>query len=297
MRTVIFAIENIRASFGSTQITIFANILIEKKNILILSILLIILFISHFPFLEADPARSISFSRGPFTDEGLNTSQLRNFINHKYLDLTECDNLLKTPLFNSVLYFPLLIFGTGHLIARLTILISTLLLLMSYGEQKHLMNIAIVLVLTTFTQANIFQFTHFSLAEMLCVSFVLAAIAFYYRSRISCGNNSKKKIHILVAAIFITASFLAKIQFAYLLIFFPLALLIEIILFKTPVKKTVPFIAITSMMSVAVLVLFLLFIYLPFREEFAKVLLYQSGGFEISTNLWEYLKFNLILYA
>jgi hypothetical protein len=54
----------------------------------------------HLPFIHADPDSEVSTrSRGAWTDEGLNTVQIRNYVNHGYLSMDECDNLIKTPLF------------------------------------------------------------------------------------------------------------------------------------------------------------------------------------------------------
>jgi len=69
-----------------------------------------LLLVAHLPFLDADPDINISYSRGPFTDEGLNTIQIRNLVNHGELNIEECDNLLKTPLFNFSLLIPFTIF-------------------------------------------------------------------------------------------------------------------------------------------------------------------------------------------
>ncbi len=91
--------------------------------------LLLLVFVLHLPFLTADPDYYLSDSRDAFTDEGLNTSQLRNYINHGQLDINECDNLIKTPLFNGLLFLPLKILGTQHIVARITILLSIMLLL------------------------------------------------------------------------------------------------------------------------------------------------------------------------
>ncbi|MBA2423286.1 MAG: hypothetical protein H0V61_08690, partial [Chitinophagales bacterium] len=85
---------------------------------------LLLMVLLHLPFLHADPDINLTKSRDAFTDEGLNTSQLRNYVNHHYLDFMECDNLVKTPLFNATLYIPLKIFGTKLIIARLVVLIA-----------------------------------------------------------------------------------------------------------------------------------------------------------------------------
>jgi hypothetical protein len=84
--------------------------------------LLLLLVILQVPFLNADPDLFLSHSRDAHSDEGLNTIQLRNYVNHGYLDPWECDNLMKNPLFNLILFLPFTIFGTKLIVARLTVL-------------------------------------------------------------------------------------------------------------------------------------------------------------------------------
>ena len=68
-----------------------------KNSKLLFFIILGLIFLAHLPFIGADPDRNMAVGRGPFTDEGLNTSQVRNWVNQGELNLSECDNLLKTP--------------------------------------------------------------------------------------------------------------------------------------------------------------------------------------------------------
>jgi len=65
--------------------------------------LLLFIVVLQIPFLQADPDLYLSHSCDAHSDEGLNTIQLRNYINQGYLDAWECDNLMKNPLFNLVL--------------------------------------------------------------------------------------------------------------------------------------------------------------------------------------------------
>ena len=84
----------------------------------------------HLPFLMSDPDPVVSeLSRGPWTDEGLNTIQVRNFINHGYLSLSECDNLIKTPFFGFVLVPFYSLPGTDIWVGRAVVLGAVLLVL------------------------------------------------------------------------------------------------------------------------------------------------------------------------
>ena len=70
------------------------------RNILFLVLAIgIVMFSLTVPFLLADPDIDISSSRDANTDEGLNTCQIRNFVNHNDLTLQKSDNFVKTPLF------------------------------------------------------------------------------------------------------------------------------------------------------------------------------------------------------
>src|SRR5947209_5150413 len=75
-------------------------------------------------FLKADPDSSINYnSRDVWTDEGLGTSQVRNFINHHGFDTQESANLVKTPLFSFSLIPFFLLWGTHLWVSRLFVLL------------------------------------------------------------------------------------------------------------------------------------------------------------------------------
>src|SRR5438552_358421 len=135
-----------------------------KQFRFVATISIALLFLLHLPFLNADPDYFLSDSRDAFTDEGLNTSQLRNYINHNYLDLSECDNLVKTPLFNLLLYLPLKLFGTHLFIARLTILLLLIASLIFISCQEYFSRLTILLIATTLIQYYVFQYSHYSLS-------------------------------------------------------------------------------------------------------------------------------------
>jgi hypothetical protein len=265
----------------------------QQRNFLILVSLLALLFVSHTPFIGADPDIDISFSRGPFTDEGLNTIQLRNFIDHGNLDIDECDNLLKTPLLNLFLSFPFLLLGTDLETGRLAILYIVLALFLVYRLRPRLQPYAIVFVLIALWQYHVFHFTHFSLSEMLCVGLIIASIPIYYGARVSLSGDASRRKQIILASLLVSATFLFKIQFLYLLVLFPSAMILEMILFRRSNKKIGGFIFQSSTVSVILLLIFILAWYLPFRTEFEKIMAGQSGVFEVSGKSWEYFKFNL----
>ena len=193
----------------------------KYKTPLIAFICLVALFALHFPFLHSDPDVNLSIGRDAFTDEGLNTSQLRNYINHDYLSFDESDNLIKSPLFNLLLFFPLKFFGTHLFVARLTILISFLLILLLLSMNESFGKIIPALFITTLIQYYVFQYSHFSLAEMLCVALIIAGIFFLFQFL-----RQQQSSQLLFAAFFLSATYFAKIQFAYVIVLIPHALIL-----------------------------------------------------------------------
>jgi hypothetical protein len=184
--------------------------------------LILLLLAAHLPFITADPDINISFSRGPFTDEGLNAIQVRNWVNHGYLDMDECDNLLKTPLLGFTLVLPYKIFGASLAVSRLTVLLLLLLaLLWICSDRKHRLFLFIFILITLF-QYQVFQFSHFSLAEMLAAGSVLLAIHYFARSLDIQFNKRSRQHYAILAAVFISLSYYFKIQFIYTVVLIPL---------------------------------------------------------------------------
>src|SRR5687767_14164908 len=91
-------------------------------------VLWVILFFLHIPFITADPDINLSIGRDAHTDEGLYSYQVRNFINHGSWTLQTSDCLLKTPLFELLLLPPLGIFGTKRAVARIFVLLLSLII-------------------------------------------------------------------------------------------------------------------------------------------------------------------------
>lgn len=153
-----------------------------KINKSLFLIILGLVFIAHFPFIGADPDRNMAVGRGPFTDEGLNTSQVRNWVNQGDLSLNECDNLLKTPLLGFPLAVTYKIFGVSHEVSRLHVLILGFLALLLVGMDEKNRLMIIIFSLITLLQYQVFQSSHFSMAEMLSVAAILLSIHYLVRS-------------------------------------------------------------------------------------------------------------------
>ncbi len=171
----------------------------------------------HLPFLISDPDPMVSeLSRGPWTDEGLNTIQIRNFVNHGYLSLSECDNLIKTPFFGFVLVPFYSLLGTDIWVGRAVVLGAVLLVLFLLLVYQPTRTFAVAFAFLGLLQFHLFHYTHYSMAEMMGVAFILLGI---FMMRLA-YEKEQLSWHILAASAFGLA-FLSKVTFAYAL-FIPL---------------------------------------------------------------------------
>src|ERR1051325_7282945 len=153
----------------------------KKRNRVVALASIVLLFLLHLPFLHSDPDYFLSIGRDAFTDEGLSTSQLRNFINHGYFNLNECDNAIKTPLFNLILFLPLKFFGTHLIVARITILLVLIVALLFLLKENYFAKLVPFLFITMLLQFYVFQYSHFALSEMLSIICILIGILFTFR--------------------------------------------------------------------------------------------------------------------
>lgn len=188
-------------------------------------IIWVVFFIMQWPFIQADPLVALSHSRDAFTDEGLNTSQVRNWANYGTWDVWECDNLIKNPLFNALLALPFKVFGTSWLTARLTVLFTILLLFLFASSLKSTEGIMHVFFLFVFTQFHAFHYAHFSMAEMVAVACVVAAMASWITYAVQHHFYCKQPYWLYISLIFATAAWWLKVQFAYLILLIPVSTL------------------------------------------------------------------------
>jgi len=266
----------------------------SKTSKVVFLLLLGLIFISHFPFIEADPDRNMAVGRGPFTDEGLNTIQARNWVIHDQLDLRECDNLLKTPLLGFPLALTYKVFGVSHAISRVHILVLVFLGFLIIGLDKGQRDMMVIFSLISLFQYQVFHSSHYSMAEMLSVASVILSIHFLARSlKVDLSNDSRVRQAIL-SGIFLSLSYFFKIQFIYLIALLPLAL--AILYFSTNyVLKRI--IIRQGMVIMATLLFFLLIYlvawYLPNKEAYDYMMTHQSGELTLSGKMLEYIRFNI----
>lgn len=233
-------------------------------------------FLMHLPFLQADPDFNLSDSRDAFTDEGLNTSQIRNFVNHGTLDIWECDNLVKTPLFNTLLFLPLQWFGTYLPVARLVILSSVLLLLFFCLRSAYLSQTGAILLGNTLMQYYVFQYCHFSLSELLSCMFIFAGLVFLFTYL---EKWPQRAMHLFWASLCIACAYYAKVQFLYVALIIP-AILLGLQVFNTKngmstARSYKPFLIALAWMFVF-FSLYCITWYYPNREIFNYVLLEEA---------------------
>ena len=240
-------------------------------------------------FLTSDAVfHSSSVGRGDWTDEGLNTFQLRNFIITHHLDLNSGDDLIKTPLFNLVLFTPLLISNT-FLTARLTILVIVLLLFFLISKYSS-QTLAILLLLIPFSHEVVFQYFHLAMAESWSTLCIALSIFLLQRTFTNPEFSNKR---FLLATLPLFAAVLLKLQFVYILLLLPL-LASNIFLSnrkKTELRKSI------FIMGAFFLILILVFLgwYLPFQNIFHRQLNNQSFSLKLNADtplvIWWNLKY------
>lgn len=212
--------------------TLFSNYYNIKDKILSSNIFLLILFIVllllHLPFLNADPHIIVAYGRDAFTDEGLYSSQVRNYIHFGTLNINESDALIKTPLFSAWLLGWYKIFGISLSISRCSIFFFAVLVLFIVAQISSFSRALTILVsIIAFTSAPFFNYAHYSLAEVPAIICIYAGIIFFTESII--GNKQKP---LLISSMFFVASWFFKIQFIYALVI-PLIFLLASTVFFT----------------------------------------------------------------
>jgi hypothetical protein len=262
--------------------------------------LLLFLVVLQIPFLQADPDLYLSHSRDAHSDEGLNTIQLRNYINHGYLSVWECDNLMKNPFFNLILYLPFKIFGTNLLVGRLTIMFFTIGSLLLIGSKKEWRKWLTWMIPIVFFQFHVFQYMHFSLAEMMSVSCILLGM-FGFVSMWDEQNQKEKLRYLSLGWIFMMLSWYTKIQFVYVtgiaMIFLLVFVIHQIIMEKKLSANTMWVVIFSILIPMAMTYVYYKFWYLEHKDAFEYIMKNQTGNrFPPSQYFWGVIGENLRRY-
>lgn len=261
-----------------------------RKYNLILAIITAFFVISlHIPFLQADPDYYISWSRGANTDEGLYSMQIRNFINHGELSFKNSDGFIKTPLFSGIIYLPFKVFGTKLIVARLTVLLISLIICwILLGYDKYYGALGFFALILVFTEYHIFHFFHYAMAELLSVSMIFLGIFLMV-------NSDKSHVRVrdsLLPAICITLAYFIKFQFVYAIAILPVALIFNCIIHKEHRKVLFwQFMQTSAILSAGLLIYFVAW-YFPNREFYDYVAQEQaSHKFVKFSQFYDHLKF------
>ncbi len=235
-------------------------------------------FLSHIPFLSADADIHIRTggSRGSWSDEGLYTSQVRNYINHGLFDLLESDAVLKTPLLSAYLYLPFIGFGTSLEVARVATVTFLLISMFIFARRRELYSAGSILILTTFLFYPIHQYSHIGMAEIYGTLLLLNASMFF-----SVYINDQRRSFLYYTYLSLFLAVLFKIQFIYVLVIPVLSTLLSTLLNgRRNLGKEV----LASITILILLILVMIFLwYLPFQNEWASIVDQQSGIFTRTT--------------
>ncbi len=248
------------------------------------------------PFLTSDPDVNISESRGANTDEGLNTCQIRNLVNHNDLTLDKSDNFVKTPLFGMILFLPIKIFGSNLLTGRLSILIlSVFLCLIIYSRNKYWIFFGLISMITVYSEYYIFHFFHFCLAEILSTVLIFLSLFILVESRKYQSTIQPS----FISSSIISLSYFLKIQFLYTILILPMSIVFYILVDKKRKKKWTKQLIYTFLFLILYVIIYYTSWYLPNKKLFDYVMLDQtSNRFIDIPNLIPHIKFviNSIFY-
>jgi hypothetical protein len=179
-------------------------------------------FALHLFFISADPGLHLGPGRDAWTDEGLYTAQLRNYLNTGHFNLEENPTFFKTPFFNVILLPFFLLMGNQLYAARLGVLVFTMLALIYVGRRKEDRGFALILLYTAFSQVYIFTYAHLAMAEVPGAIFILLGIQQLGRWPVQDSLMGRIRV-IMLAQICFSLAFLTKAMYAYILVFIPLA--------------------------------------------------------------------------
>ena len=268
------------------------NLLAYKKYFPV--ILLMIFFVMQVPFLNADADYFLSTSRGPWTDEGLYTFQLRNFFNQHGFSLNEGDGLLKAPLYNLMLFPVMYVFGNNIVAIRLFLVIVIVVSFYVFVKQQVFQKATLIFLSITLFQFHVFQYAHTALCEISAISVFMAGVGLFIRSQIV----QSKKLFIVSLCVICFSAFI-KIIFLYFLILVPLTLFIEnIFSYQKDKKNNVKDLILPLGIGFIFIAVYFIFWRILDYDYFLKVITGQTEvtyGSSIKS-IWERVKMNQTFY-
>jgi hypothetical protein len=199
---------------------------VRQLVLLRFALIFIGLVLVQLPFLSADADVGLGFSRGPYTDEGLYTAQVRNAMVTGHLDLAEADGVLKNPLYAFGAWGVLATFGDTMVTLRTAIVLGFAALLAGLaagsGGFSRLLWVAIPVGLLSYYP---FHYGHLALAEMPSCAATLAALYLLHR-RLSGGSAWT----LVSSGLLMLVAYALKIQFAYVAAIPPITFAVAIVL-------------------------------------------------------------------
>lgn len=231
-------------------------------------------------------------SRGAWTDEGLNTVQVRNFVNHGYLSMDECDNLIKTPYFGFVLVPFYSLLGTHIWVGRLLILACVLVVLFLFLRKQETRLFGSAMAVIGLLQFHVFHYSHYSLAEILAISWVMLGIYLLWIS-----ERKNHRLWLIGSTACFSLAYYSKVTFAYVVLI-PFAVKYlqflsdraQAFRIKRPLWQDW---AIQSIVTAFFAVAFYLKWYLPNKVVFEMVKANQGQGRYDIADAWTRFRFNL----
>jgi hypothetical protein len=254
--------------------------------------LLFTYLLSQLPFLTADAALNIAGdSRGAWTDEGLYTCQIRNFIHHGRFDILDGDAFLKSPLLSFSVFPFFKVFGTSLSTARLIAIFFSLSLLLIFLKNRLTLIVGSCFIVSTLMLFPIHQYGHLCLAEIFSSLIVVVSILV-----LTLSHSNKKYAPLIVSHFLLLLAVLFKIQYIYILIL-PLLLKTALYLFNRSIENINQFL-IACILSIIILMGIFSLWYLPFRETWKQLANFQSGRISLDSLslglIWWNIKVNLL---
>lgn len=251
----------------------------------------LLLFCAHLPFLMADASPLLTHSRAAWTDEGLYTLQIRNWLNGFGFQIEETDAFLRAPLFNVYLLPFYTVLGIHLWTARLAVLLLNTLLTLFLLKKAHellFMPLALFILLSGF---QFFFHAHLGLAETPAILLILLAVQSYASQR-----KSDKSSYTPALFLWLAAGFKLSYLFAPVLL-----IATQSIIWLLNRKHVIQLSALKKSIAISAMALLLMFLvwYLPHQSFIHYILSIQS---EVSlhtslSDLWLKLKSNYEWYA
>ncbi|WAC75256.1 hypothetical protein OU995_11375 [Roseateles sp. SL47] len=173
----------------------------------------------HLPFVTSDAEASLGFSRGPWTDEGLYTAQVRNAMRTGTLDLAESDGVIKEPLFSLFAWGVLSGVGDSLTVMRLAMLaLSSVVLALLVAGPSPLSRAVLVGLPVLALSYYPFHYAHLALVEVTASLLIIAALWGVQRRLMGGGAWT-----FVCSALLIFLAYSMKVQFVYAAAIPPLA--------------------------------------------------------------------------